>query len=145
MGEASGGQTAQEFLAAINVGDLCCGTVAEVTRSEASVTLDGLAAGPLGVVGASDVSWRRRMAEAAVVGQRITAEVIAVDLDEGRVRLAMTATENPELWAFLKRLRRGETLAGTVASKKSDTDECSIAGYMKSSTGNYYTPNLEVC
>ncbi|MDX3112123.1 hypothetical protein ACN6K4_004878 [Streptomyces hayashii] len=85
------------------------------------------------------------MAEAAVVGQRITAEVIAVDLDEGRVRLAMTATENPELWAFLKRLRRGETLAGTVASKKSDTDECSIAGYMKSSTGNYYTPNLEVC
>lgn len=78
--------------------------------------LDGFAAHPLGVVGALDGSWRRRFAEVAVVGQRITAEVIAADLDAGRVRLSMAATENPELWAFLKRLRRGEVLAGTVAA-----------------------------
>lgn len=31
-----------------------------------------------------------------MVGQRITAEVIAVDLDAGRVRLSMAATENPD-------------------------------------------------
>ncbi|RRQ85248.1 hypothetical protein CQW44_20015 [Streptomyces griseofuscus] len=29
--------------------------------------------------------------------------------------------------------------------KKSDVPDCSIAGYMKASTGNYYTPNLNVC
>jgi hypothetical protein len=29
--------------------------------------------------------------------------VIAVDLDAGRARLSMAATEHPELWAFLKR------------------------------------------
>ncbi|MEW2553545.1 S1 RNA-binding domain-containing protein [Streptomyces zhihengii] len=50
------------------------------------------------------------------VGQRITAEVIAIDLDEGHARLAMTATENPELWAFLKSRHRGEILSGTIAA-----------------------------
>ncbi|MER5858254.1 hypothetical protein ABT131_21970 [Streptomyces sp900105245] len=29
--------------------------------------------------------------------------------------------------------------------KKSAVPDCSIAGYMKASTGNYYTPNLSVC
>ncbi|KUN77829.1 S1 RNA-binding domain-containing protein [Streptomyces griseoruber] len=116
MGEASADQAIRRFLATIRVGDLCAGTVVEVTRSGPSVLLDGFEERPLGVVGSLDASWRRRSAEVAVVGQRITAEVIAVDLDAGRVWLSMAATENPELWAFLKRLRRGEVLAGTVAA-----------------------------
>ncbi|MFR9796132.1 hypothetical protein ACL02U_09550 [Streptomyces sp. MS06] len=29
--------------------------------------------------------------------------------------------------------------------RKSEVPDCSIAGYMKASTGNYYTPNLSVC
>ncbi|MER5435056.1 S1 RNA-binding domain-containing protein [Streptomyces sp. NPDC002588] len=116
MGEASADEAVRRFLAAIRVGDLCTGTVAEITRSGVSVILDGYVARPLGVVGSLDASWRRRPAEVAVVGQRITAEVIAVDPDAGRVRLSMAATENPELWAFLKRLRCGEILAGTVAA-----------------------------
>ncbi|MFF4756810.1 hypothetical protein ACWD5R_44040 [Streptomyces sp. NPDC002514] len=29
--------------------------------------------------------------------------------------------------------------------KKSDAPDCSVAGYMKASTGNYYTPNISVC
>ncbi|MFE4394443.1 MULTISPECIES: S1 RNA-binding domain-containing protein [Streptomycetaceae] len=53
------------------------------------------------------------------VGQRITAEVIAVDPPARRVRLSMAATGNPELWAFLKRLAPGQILAGTVASIES--------------------------
>ncbi|MGW1778831.1 S1 RNA-binding domain-containing protein [Streptomyces sp. NPDC002143] len=80
------------------------------------MALDGFAAHPLGAVGALDGSWRWRFADVATVGQRIIAEVIAVDLDAGRVWLSMAATEHPELWAFLKRLRRGEILAGTVAA-----------------------------
>ncbi|MFJ9004223.1 S1 RNA-binding domain-containing protein [Streptomyces canus] len=116
MGEASVVQAARGFLLAIRIGDLCLGTVTAVTRAEVSVMVDGFAARPLGVVGTLDGSWRRRFAEVAAVGQRIAAEVIAVDLDARRVRLSMAATENPELWAFLKRLRRGEFLAGTVAA-----------------------------
>ncbi|MFH0180623.1 S1 RNA-binding domain-containing protein [Streptomyces cacaoi] len=116
MGEASNDQAVMRFLAGILVGDLYSGTVAAVSRSEVSVALDGFAAYPLGAVGALDGSWRRRFTDVAVVGQRITAEVIAVDPHAGRVWLSMAATEHPELWAFLKRLRRGEILAGTVAA-----------------------------
>ncbi|WP_306425758.1 S1 RNA-binding domain-containing protein [Streptomyces sp. CS159] len=42
-----------------------------------------------------------------------------MDLEEGRVSLSMAATENPELWAFLKRLRYGQRLTGTVATIES--------------------------
>ncbi|MGW2112398.1 S1 RNA-binding domain-containing protein [Streptomyces sp. NPDC001948] len=117
MGAAPDDQTSREFLAGIHVGDLCSGTVAEITRSHGvAVTLDGFSARPLGTVWPADVSWRWNTAAAVKVGQRITAEVMAIDLDEGRVRLAMTATENPELWAFLKTRHRGEILSGTVAA-----------------------------
>ncbi|MFJ3307538.1 S1 RNA-binding domain-containing protein [Streptomyces sp. NPDC086549] len=117
MGAASDDQAGRVFLAGIHVGDLCSGTVAEVARPQGvAVTLDGFSAYPLGTVWPLDVSWRWNMAAAVKVGQRITAEVIAVDLDEGRVRLAMTATENPELWEFLKSRQRGEILSGTVAA-----------------------------
>lgn len=116
MGEASADQAVMKFLAVIDVGALCSGTVVAVSRSGMSVALDGFGARPLGVVGALDGSWRRRFADVAVVGQRITAEVIAVDLDAGRVWLSMAATEHPALWAFLKGLRRGEILAGAVAA-----------------------------
>lgn len=116
MGDASADRTIRSFLAPIQVGDRCSGVVAAVTRSEVTVTLDGFAARPLGVVGPLDVSWQGRGADAAAVGQRITAEVLSVDLEEGRVRLSMAATENPELWAFLKGLRFGQRLTGTVAA-----------------------------
>jgi small subunit ribosomal protein S1 len=105
------------FLAGLRVGDLCSGTVVAGAWSEVSVMLDGFAQRPLGVVVETlDFSWRRRQAEGATDGQRITAEVIAVDLDRGRVRLSTAATEHPELWTFLRRLRRGEILAGAVAA-----------------------------
>ncbi|MEU8760738.1 S1 RNA-binding domain-containing protein [Streptomyces sp. NPDC048659] len=80
------------------------------------VTLDGFADRPLGRVSSSDVSWVREQAAAVRTGQRISAEVIAVDLEEEQVRLAMTATAHPELWRFLTARREGEVLAGVVAA-----------------------------
>jgi ribosomal protein S1 len=80
------------------------------------VILDGLAAHPAGVVGPLDGNWPRHRAEGAAVGQRITAEVIAVDPDEGLVRLSTAATEDRELWMFLERLQPGEVLSGSVAA-----------------------------
>lgn len=117
MGAASDDQDSREFLAGMRIGDLCSGIVAEVTRSRGvTVTLDGFPAHPLGSIWPSDVSWRGSRSAAVKVGQRITAEVIAVDLDEGHALLAMTATENPELWAFLKSRHRGEILSGTITA-----------------------------
>jgi small subunit ribosomal protein S1 len=116
MGGPSDDQASREFLAAIHVGDLCNGTVTEVTRRGVTVTLDGFAARPLGTVGSLDLSWRRHPTAAVEVGRRITAEVTAIDLVEGRAWLSMAATENPELWAFLKSLHCGEILFGTVTA-----------------------------
>ncbi|MFJ9817754.1 S1 RNA-binding domain-containing protein [Streptomyces sp. NPDC101151] len=115
MGGTSDDEASQRFLAALKVGDLCSGTVAEVFRG-ASVFLDGFAARPLGFVGPLDLSWKQNPAAAVEAGQRITAEVTSIDLTQGRAGLSMAATENPELWAFLKSLRFGGTLSGTVAS-----------------------------
>lgn len=83
------------------------------------MTLDGFAARPLGVVGPLDGPWLRRTAEGMEVGQRITAEVIAVDCDWGRVLLSTAATEDRELWLFLKGLQPGEILSGAVAAIES--------------------------
>ncbi|MGD1216828.1 S1 RNA-binding domain-containing protein [Streptomyces krungchingensis] len=117
MGAASGDQGSREFLAGIRIGDLCSGTVAEVTRSQGvTVTLDGYSARPLGVVWPLDISWSWNQSAVVEVGRRITGEVIAIDPDEGHARLSMAAAEHPELWAFLKARQRGEMLSGTVAA-----------------------------
>ncbi|MFG2342006.1 S1 RNA-binding domain-containing protein [Streptomyces yangpuensis] len=116
MGGASNDELSGRFLAAIEVGDVCSGTVADVTPRGVSVTLDGFAARPLGFVGSLDLSWVRFSAAVVKVGDRITAEVTAIDAEQGRAWMSMAATENPELWAFLKTLRAGEILSGRIGS-----------------------------
>ncbi|SHN38714.1 S1 RNA-binding domain-containing protein [Cryptosporangium aurantiacum] len=108
------------FLATVNVGDILTGTVAEVTRSQTTVLLDAFAGAPVGVIGSLDLSWRSfRRSTILQVGDRVSAEVIAVDPRSGTVRLSRSATENPQLWAFLTALRRGQRLTGTVAAVES--------------------------
>ncbi|GGU12473.1 hypothetical protein [Streptomyces lateritius] len=61
------------------------------------------------------------------------------------VQLAMT-TGNALYTDSLKSISAGQTLSKSWGGlRKSDTADCTIAGYMKASTGNYYTPNLNVC
>jgi small subunit ribosomal protein S1 len=116
MDGAADDEASRRFLAALQVGDICGGTVAEASRRGTSVTLDGFAARPLGYVGPLDTSWSQGPAAKMEAGRRITAEVTAIDLDHGRVWLSRAAVENPALWAFLKSLRVGETLSGEIAS-----------------------------
>jgi small subunit ribosomal protein S1 len=107
------------FLATVRVGDILTGTVAELTRSGATVSLDGFAGGPIGCVGPLDVSWRPRRRSSDDIlqpGDRVSAEVIAVDPSRPEILLSRSATENPQLWAFLKALRPGQLLSGTVAA-----------------------------
>ncbi|MFE0787200.1 hypothetical protein ACFW3V_15675 [Streptomyces mutabilis] len=58
-------------------------------------------------------------AAAVEVGRRITAKVTEIDLDQGRARLSVAATENAELWEFLSTRRFGEIVSGRVASIES--------------------------
>ncbi|MFD9124457.1 S1 RNA-binding domain-containing protein [Kitasatospora sp. NPDC059571] len=110
----------RSFLETLEVGDLCTGviTAGDPSRAQA-VTLDGFPTRALGSLGSADTVWGRGRTETYEVGRRITAGVVAVDLDEGRVRLSTAAAEHPELWAFLSRCRRGDILSGTVAAIES--------------------------
>ncbi|CAL9615934.1 Polyribonucleotide nucleotidyltransferase [Streptomyces sp. enrichment culture] len=107
---------ARAFLAGIRVGDVCSGTVAETSRKAIAVVLDGFPDRPLGFVGSLDVSWGPGPVAPPEPGQRVTAEVTAVDPEGCRVRLSLAATQEPRLWAFLKSLRPGAMLTGRIAS-----------------------------
>ncbi|GIE91468.1 S1 RNA-binding domain-containing protein [Actinoplanes regularis] len=112
-------QSPTAFMATVSVGDTLTGTVAEITPSGVAVLLDGFAGDPVGFIGCLDFSWRsfQRSPGAIVqVGDRVSAEVITVDHLRRQVLLSRSATENPQLWAFLKALHRGQRLSGTVAT-----------------------------
>ncbi|WSR41980.1 S1 RNA-binding domain-containing protein [Kitasatospora purpeofusca] len=120
MDERSDDQDVRSFLTSIDIGDLCGGVVTRITRSHgARVALDGFPTKALGSVGPLDLPWGDARPDALEVGRRITAEVTAVDLDEGVVRLSMAAAAHPELWAFLKGLEQDAILSGTIAAIES--------------------------
>ncbi|GAA1017717.1 hypothetical protein Aple_024720 [Acrocarpospora pleiomorpha] len=127
MGIVDDEQSLTAFLRTVNVGDLLAGTVAEVTDSEATVLLDVFARDPVGIIGPLDLSWRsfgRSAAEILEVGGRVSAEVIAVDLQERQVLLSRSATENPQLWAYLKALRPGQRLLKSTVRSREDPGYC---------------------
>ncbi|MFG1961970.1 S1 RNA-binding domain-containing protein [Nonomuraea sp. NPDC049028] len=116
MDRPTGDQDIVEILRAVRVSDIVSGTITHVGRPHGSaVRLDGRLGLVSANIGPLDFSWRHRSDEARQVGQRVTAEVIAVDEEQGMIGLSLAATENPELWAFLKGLRPGEVLSGEVA------------------------------
>jgi ribosomal protein S1 len=107
--------TPDRLLATVNVGDVLTGTVTEHTRSGTTVLLDACPTEPLGCVGPLDFTWGRWPGTCGP-GDRITAEVIGVSHPRRQIMLSRSATENPELWAFLKAQGAGQRLSGTVAA-----------------------------
>jgi hypothetical protein len=117
MGGVPDGGDPRRSLELVQVGDLYSGTVTAVTRSgELEIALDGFPGPSSGVVGPLDRGWPRLAGGEVEAGSRITAGVIAVDADRGRVRLPVAAARNRELWVFLSGLRHGEVLTGSVAA-----------------------------
>ena len=118
--EAAGSkESLAAYLETVHEGDVLTGVAAEVTRLGTSVLLDDFPAHPVGSIGPLDLTWRsfdRSPAEILVAGARVSAEVTVVDHRAQQVRLSLSATENPRLWAFLKALRPGDRLSGTVAA-----------------------------
>ncbi|GLY74647.1 S1 RNA-binding domain-containing protein [Actinoallomurus iriomotensis] len=116
MGTAEDDQSLAAFLATVSVGDILTGTLAGVTRSQTTVLLDDFADDPIGIIDSLDLSWRSFRRSDLKAGDRISAGVIALDPPGRRVWLSRSATENPQLWAYLKALLPGQRLSGTVAA-----------------------------
>ena len=85
-----------------------------MTAPRSEVALDGFPSRSLGHL---TPSWR--IGRPVGIGERITAAVIDVNLEQCWTRLSTAAIEFPELWAFLKACCPGEVLTGTVASIES--------------------------
>lgn len=61
------------------------------------------------------------------------------------IQLAMT-TSSELFFDTQKSIAAGQTISHSWGGKqKSRVPDCTIAGYMKASTGNYYTPPLSIC
>ncbi|MDQ6989998.1 MAG: S1 RNA-binding domain-containing protein [Mariprofundaceae bacterium] len=85
-----------EFFAKIEVGSKVSGKVKRLTNFGAFVGLDGVDA----LLHVSDISWKRvnNPAELLAVGQEITAEVIKLDAEAGKISISMkNLIEDP--WA----------------------------------------------
>jgi ribosomal protein S1 len=120
MDDEPGGGGLRRDLASIEVGELCSGTVTAVSQSgQLEVALDGFSGLRSGVIGPLDQGWPRPARGELKPGDRVTAGVIAVDADQGRVRLSIAAARNRELWSFLSGLLLGEVVSGTVAAVES--------------------------
>ncbi|MFC4117364.1 S1 RNA-binding domain-containing protein [Nonomuraea zeae] len=95
------------------VGDTVSGTVVADERPFGPrIQLDGHASKPAHI---RDFPWQGKRSDAVRVGQHVAAEVVSVDNAAGRIWLSLAATEHPELWQYLKGLRGGDVLTGTVA------------------------------
>ncbi|MER7363839.1 S1 RNA-binding domain-containing protein [Nonomuraea wenchangensis] len=116
MDRPANDQDIVEILRAVRVGDIVSGTITQVGPPHgAAVRLDGQLGLASADIGPLHASWGHPWDEVIQVGRRVTAEVIDIDEEEKRIGLSLAATENPELWAFLKGLRPGEVLSGEVA------------------------------
>ncbi|MEU0384353.1 hypothetical protein [Streptomyces chartreusis] len=61
------------------------------------------------------------------------------------IRLGMTTSDEMFLDTW-KTISKGQTVSHSWGGlKKSRVSDCTIVGYMKASTGDYYTPPVNVC
>ncbi|WP_198653529.1 helix-turn-helix domain-containing protein [Actinocorallia populi] len=99
------------------VGDIVSGTVVADERPFGPrIRLDGDASMPAHI---RDFPWKGKRSDAVRIGRHVTAEVVSIDDAAGRIWLSLAATEDSELWRYLKGLRAGDVLTGTVADIRS--------------------------
>ncbi len=103
----------EELKARLEPGAVVTGTVRSIQNFGAFVDLGGVDA----LIPISEMSWTRveNPAEMVTVGQEVTAQVLAVDWDRGRVSLSLKVLAEDPWSAVAKRYRPGERVNGTVA------------------------------
>ncbi len=110
--EAVRNKERQAFFASANVGDRISGSVKRLTDFGAFVDIGGLDA----LLHVSDIAWRRlkHPSEALQVGQQITAEIIKLNEETGKVSLSMR-TLQADPWEHVSgKYQTGMRLTGTV-------------------------------
>jgi small subunit ribosomal protein S1 len=104
----------KEFLSMLRRGEVRSGTVASVEQFGVLVDLDGAPEGAAGIIPLPEVSWKWIPSdEVLVVGQRVTAEVLDVELKVRGQAILSLLTSQPNPWlAWVDRI--GSVLTGRV-------------------------------
>jgi small subunit ribosomal protein S1 len=100
------------FFESAHVGDRVGGVVRRLADFGAFVDVGGVDA----LLHVSDISWRRlkHPSEALQVGQRITAEIIKLDAEAGKVSLSMRALQEDPWAKVAEKYQAGMRVTGTV-------------------------------
>lgn len=106
----------QAFLGSVRRGEVISGTVGAVHTFGVLVDLDGGPAGA-GLIRIPELSWTpiAHPSEVVEVGQRITVEVLGVDLKREQVTLSLKSLQEDPLAAFAGRV--GEIVSGVVTKR----------------------------
>ena len=102
------------ILSSLGPGDICDGTVTNLTTFGAFVDLGGVE----GLIHVSELSWDRVRHPSDVLspGQRVQIQVLGVNADEGRVALSLKRLR-PNPWANVgSRFQPGQVVEGTVTN-----------------------------
>lgn len=111
---APGNRSPKAILNSLNPGDVCEGTVTNLTTFGAFVDLGGVE----GLIHISELSWDRVQHPSDVLrpGQKTEVHVLGVNAEEGRIALS-TKQLRPDPWAGIDgRYRVGEIIEGTITN-----------------------------
>jgi small subunit ribosomal protein S1 len=101
-----------DFLNKLEKGQVREGVVSSIVNFGAFVDLGGVD----GLVHVSELSWKHidHPAEVVEVGQKVTVEVLEVDMDRERVSLSLKATQEDPWQAFARTHALGQVVPGKV-------------------------------
>jgi small subunit ribosomal protein S1 len=110
--DAEYAETKKQRFAEIKEGDQVTGSVVRLTAFGAFVDLGGVE----GLVHISELSWDRvkEVSSVVKVGQIVTAKVLKVDLDAGRIGLSLKAVQASPWEVAQDKLQVGAVVSGTV-------------------------------
>lgn len=111
---ATGNRSPREILDNLRPGDVCAGTVTNLTTFGAFVDLGGVE----GLIHISELSWDRVRHPGDVLqpGQEVHIHVIGVNAQEGRIALSLKQM-HPDPWSGVaSRYRVGDIIEGTVTN-----------------------------
>ena len=110
--EETQSQARGEFLTNLKKGQVRDGVISSIVNFGAFVDLGGVD----GLVHVSELSWKHidHPSEVVEVGQKVTVEVLEVDLDRERVSLSLKATQEDPWQAFARTHALGQIVPGKV-------------------------------
>ncbi|MBQ1286666.1 MAG: 30S ribosomal protein S1, partial [Aeriscardovia sp.] len=110
--EETQSEVREAFMNQLKKGQLCEGTVSSIVQFGAFVALGGVA----GLIHVSELSWKHidHPSDVVKVGQKVTVEVLDIDVERERISLSLKATQEDPWQRFARTHVPGQIVKGKV-------------------------------